>query len=39
MSDQNIININTNIDYWNERVDLAAAFRWTVKFDMHEAVV
>ena len=38
MSDQNIININKNIDYWNERVDLAAAFRWTVKFDMHEAV-
>ncbi|WP_417206378.1 class II aldolase and adducin N-terminal domain-containing protein [Antarctobacter sp.] len=27
-----------NIDYWQERVDLAAAFRWTVRLDMHEAV-
>ncbi|MBV7396209.1 class II aldolase and adducin N-terminal domain-containing protein [Mameliella sediminis] len=27
-----------NIDHWQERVDLAAAFRWTVRLDMHEAV-
>jgi len=27
-----------NIGHWQERVDLAAAFRWTVRLDMHEAV-
>lgn len=27
-----------NIDHWENRVDLAAAFRWTVKLNMHEAV-
>ncbi len=27
-----------NIAHWPERVDLAAAFRWTVKLDLHEAV-
>ena len=27
-----------NIEHWAERVDLAAAFRWTVRLDMHEAV-
>ncbi|AUC52506.1 hypothetical protein CDO87_04560 [Sagittula sp. P11] len=27
-----------NLDYWQERVDLAAAFRWTVRLNMHEAV-
>ncbi|CUH78043.1 class II aldolase and adducin N-terminal domain-containing protein [Tropicibacter naphthalenivorans] len=27
-----------NIDHWQERVDLAAAFRWTVRLNMHEAV-
>lgn len=27
-----------NIDHWQDRVDLAAAFRWTVRYDMHEAV-
>lgn len=32
------MNIATNMEYWQERVDLAAAFRWTVRFDMHEAV-
>ncbi|MGI9437654.1 MAG: class II aldolase and adducin N-terminal domain-containing protein [Geminicoccaceae bacterium] len=25
-------------DHWQERVDLAAAFRWTARLDMHEAV-
>jgi len=30
--------LRPNIDYWQERVDLAAAFRWTVRLDMHEAV-
>lgn len=27
-----------NIDYWAERVDLAAAFRWSARLGMHEAV-
>ena len=27
-----------NIDFWQERVDLAAAFRWTARLNMHEAV-
>lgn len=27
-----------NMDFWQERVDLAAAFRWTVRMDLHEAV-
>jgi ribulose-5-phosphate 4-epimerase/fuculose-1-phosphate aldolase len=30
--------LRPNIDHWQERVDLAAAFRWTVRLDMHEAV-
>ncbi|MEM8730946.1 MAG: class II aldolase and adducin N-terminal domain-containing protein [Pseudomonadota bacterium] len=30
--------IRPNLDHWPERVDLAAAFRWTVHLDMHEAV-
>ena len=27
-----------NMEHWQERVDLAAAFRWTVRLNMHEAV-
>jgi ribulose-5-phosphate 4-epimerase/fuculose-1-phosphate aldolase len=27
-----------NIDHWPERADLAAAFRWTARLSMHEAV-
>ncbi len=27
-----------NIDNWQERVDLAAAFRWTARLNMHEGV-
>ncbi len=27
-----------NIGHWQERVDLAAAFRWTARLNMHEAV-
>lgn len=30
--------VKTNMDYWQQRVDLAAAFRWTVRLDMHEGV-
>jgi len=27
-----------NMDHWQERVDLAAAFRWTERLNLHEAV-
>ena len=27
-----------NLTHWQERVDLAAAFRWTARLDMHEGV-
>ncbi len=30
--------LRPNIDHWQQRVDLAAAFRWTVRLNMHEAV-
>ena len=30
--------IRPNIDHWDERVDLAAAFRWTVRCNLHEGV-
>ncbi|MDQ2067330.1 class II aldolase and adducin N-terminal domain-containing protein [Xinfangfangia sp. CPCC 101601] len=29
---------HANLTHWAERVDLAAAFRWTVRENMHEAV-
>ncbi len=28
----------SNIEFWPERADLAAAFRWTARLNMHEAV-
>ena len=27
-----------NLNYKNERIDLACAFRWTVQMGMHEAI-
>ena len=30
--------LKPNMDHWQDRVDLAAAFRWTVRLNMHEAV-
>ncbi len=33
-----IAHIRLNMDYWKERVDLAAAFRWTARLNYHEAV-
>ena len=27
-----------NLEHWNERVDLAAAFRWTAHLNMHESI-
>lgn len=37
-SDNNLSHSPVNIGHWPERVDLAAAFRWTARLDMHEAV-
>ncbi len=31
-------NLTQNLTHWAERVDLAAAFRWTVELNLHEAV-
>ncbi len=33
-----VTNLRPNMDYWQERVDMAAAFRWTARLNMHEAV-
>jgi len=33
-----ITNLRPNLDFWEERVDLAAAFRWTARLNMHEGV-
>lgn len=33
-----VTNLRPDLDHWAERVDLAAAFRWTYRMDMHEAV-
>lgn len=33
-----VTQIRTNIEHWQERVDLAATFRWTERLNMHEAV-
>lgn len=42
LSDQenrmSVTDLRPNMDHWQERVDLAAAFRWTVRLNMHEAV-
>ena len=27
-----------NLPFWQERVDLAASFRWTARLNMHEGV-
>ena len=32
------MNAHANITHWAERVDMVAAFRWTVKLNLHEAV-
>ena len=30
--------LRPNLDHWQERVDLACAFRWTARLNMHEGV-
>jgi ribulose-5-phosphate 4-epimerase/fuculose-1-phosphate aldolase len=32
------MNQHANISHWAERVDMSAAFRWTARLNMHEAV-
>lgn len=33
-----VTQLHPNIEHWPERVDMAAAFRWTERLNMHEAV-
>jgi ribulose-5-phosphate 4-epimerase/fuculose-1-phosphate aldolase len=33
-----VTQMKPNIEHWQHRVDLAAAFRWTARLDMHEGV-
>jgi ribulose-5-phosphate 4-epimerase/fuculose-1-phosphate aldolase len=33
-----VTELRPNLEHWQERVDLAAAFRWTARLNMHEAV-
>ena len=33
-----VTELKTNLSNWQERVDLAAAFRWTARLNMHEGV-
>ena len=33
-----VTELRPNIEFWQERVDLAAAFRWTARLNMHEGV-
>ena len=33
-----VTQIHQNIDHWPERVDMAAAFRWSERLNMHESV-
>ncbi len=33
-----VTHLKPNMDHWAERVDLAAAFRWTARLNMHEGV-
>ena len=33
-----VTNLRQNIGNWQERVDLAATFRWTARLNLHEGV-
>ena len=33
-----LASLRPNMDHWQDRVDLAAAFRWTARLNMHEGV-
>jgi ribulose-5-phosphate 4-epimerase/fuculose-1-phosphate aldolase len=36
--EMSVTNLRPNIDHWQERVDMAAACRWTERLNMHEGV-
>ena len=36
--DMTVEPLRNNMDFWQERVDLAAEFRWCVRLNYHEAV-
>lgn len=38
MNVEAITSVRPNIEHWDQRVDLAAAFRWTARLNMHEGV-
>lgn len=38
MMEQALTSAPANIEHWTERLDMAAAFRWTARLNMHEAV-
>ena len=38
MSEKSLGDTKANLNYENERRDLACAFRWTVRMGMHEAI-
>ena len=33
-----VTELRPNMSHWQDRVDLAAAFRWTARLNMHEGV-
>lgn len=33
-----VADLRPNLDFWQERVDMAAAFRWTARLNLHEGV-
>jgi ribulose-5-phosphate 4-epimerase/fuculose-1-phosphate aldolase len=38
MTRHDTISARANMDHWNQRVELAAAFRWTARLNLHEGV-
>ena len=38
MTPEPVTDLHRNLDHWEIRADLAAAFRWTARLNMHEAV-
>jgi ribulose-5-phosphate 4-epimerase/fuculose-1-phosphate aldolase len=37
-TEMSVTKLRPNMDHWQERVDMAAAFRWTERLNMHEGV-
>jgi ribulose-5-phosphate 4-epimerase/fuculose-1-phosphate aldolase len=38
MTASSVTPLRPNIDHWEQRVDLACAFRWTARLNMHEGI-